>query len=311
MEIIESDKQKASAFIQRLMANPALKSFTILQREEQIIQFLTVNSSQLYPTLSSPAFFAGKSWESISRILLTTLYEINNEELIPEIRLVVNKLDFTFFTFLSQTAMDEANAKQFVMDMLFKMMANEQARRVFAGSLAAVNFGIVKKFVSEIFGMRKYVHFELVKVEKLRLGEKEAENMISLVVLMKPLVYMFAPQGTMTKNTAHGNIFPYNFTESAGKNLAVKTHAVPDEVFISAMNANASFYENTKLEATARIGNILASMCRSYKPETKKDRGADTAMKSWINVARKNYKFYGYDIKMLDELYNIAADNGW
>ena len=52
-------------------------------------------------------------------------------------------------------------------------------------------------------------------------------------------------------------------------------------------------------------------MCRNYKPEAQKDRGADTAIKSWINVARKNYKFYGYDIKMLDELYNIAADNGW
>ena len=77
------------------------------------------------------------------------------------------------------------------------------------------------------------------------------------------------------------------------------------------MNSNASFIENNRLEATSRLTNVLCSMSKNYRANVKKDRGADTATKSWINVARKNYKFYGYDIKLLDELYNIASDNGW
>ena len=311
MEINESEKQKAGAFIQRLMANPALKSFSVLQREEQIIQFLTVNSKQLYPTLSSNAFFPGKSWDTICGILLSVLYESSNQEIIPDIQLLVNRLDFTFFTFLRQANMDEGQAKQIVMDFMTKMLSNEQSRRVFTGSLVAVNSHIVRKFIGEIYRRRKYIHFEMMKVEKLKMGEKEVENMVSLTLLLKPLIYMFSQQGSAMKNTANGTIFPYAFTESIAQNIAAKANAVPFQVFKSAMSANASFADNTKLEATARLGNILSSMCRNYKPEAKKDRGADTAMKSWINVARKNYKFYGYDLKMLDELYNIAADNAW
>ena len=207
--------------------------------------------------------------------------------------------------------MDEGQAKQIVMDFMTKMLSNEQSRRVFTGSLVAVNSHIVRKFIGEIYRRRKYIHFEMMKVEKLKMGEKEVENMVSLTLLLKPLIYMFSQQGSAMKNTANGTIFPYAFTESIAQNIAAKANAVPFQVFKSAMSANASFADNTKLEATARLGNILSSMCRNYKPEAKKDRGADTAMKSWINVARKNYKFYGYDLKMLDELYNIAADNAW
>ncbi|HAK44391.1 MAG TPA: hypothetical protein DCO79_00490 [Spirochaeta sp.] len=311
MDINETDKQKAAAFIQRLTANPALKGFSLLQREEQILQFLTVNSRQLYPTLSSQSFFSGKSWETICSILISVLYETTDQEVIPDIRLLVNKMDFTFFTFLRQSNLDEGEAKQIIMDLLLKMLANEQARRVFTGSLAAIHYNIVKKFIVEVYRRRKYIHFEILKVEKLKMGEKEIENMIDLAMLLKPLVYMFSQQGTAMKNTANGNIFPNHFTEAIAQSLSAKAPAVPPRVFKSAMNANASFSDNNQIEASARMGNILAAMCRNYKPEVKKDRGADTAMKSWINVARKNYKFYGYDIKMLDELYNIAADNGW
>ena len=138
MEINESDKAKAKAFMSRLLANPALSSFSPLQREEQIVQFLTVNGSQLYPTLSSQAFFQGKSWENIVAILLSDLYETINKEVDPEIRLIVNRLDFTFFTFLQQSAMNEASAKQIIIDLLVKMLSNDQARRILAGSLVAI-----------------------------------------------------------------------------------------------------------------------------------------------------------------------------
>ena len=311
MEINETDKLKAKAFVDRLLANPALTSYTPLQKEEQIVQFLMVNSSQLYPTLSSKAFFPGQSWENIAAVLLQTLYAGINEEVIPEIRLIVNRLDLTFFTFLENASVEEARAKQIVIDMLIKMLSNEQARRIFAGSIVAVKNGLVRRFVSESFQIRKYVHFEISKVERLKLGEKEAENMISLVLLMKPLIYLFAPQGPASKNNTNGIVFPNHFTENVADTLFAKTPQLPKHVFISAMNSNASFADNSKLEATARMSNIISSMCRNYKPEIKKDRGADTAIKSWINVARKNYKFYGYDLKMLDELYNIASDNGW
>ena len=48
-----------------------------------------------------------------------------------------------------------------------------------------------------------------------------------------------------------------------------------------------------------------------FKANVKVDRGADTPDKSWFNIARKNSRFFGFDDKMLEELYKIAAENGW
>lgn len=311
MEINESDKLKAASFIQRLTANPALKSFSLLQREEQIIQFLTVNARALYPTLSSPAFFPGKSWEEIWPILVNVLYEATNGDLIPELRGLISRLDLTFFTFLRNEAINHGAVADMMNDMLVRGLKNDQARRVLSGSITAMQNNVVKKFVAEIYRRKKYIHFEIYKVERLKVGEKEVENMISMAMLLKPLIYLFTPQGTVMKNTANGHVFLSQFTQNVAHSLIQKTPYVPDQVFLSAMNSNASFSEDSTIEATARLSNIFTAMCRNFKPNMVRDRGADSAQKSWINVARKNYKFYGYDIKMLDELYNIAADNGW
>ena len=79
----------------------------------------------------------------------------------------------------------------------------------------------------------------------------------------------------------------------------------------SAVDANVSFNEHHVLEATARLSAIFSARARNYQPDLKVDRGADSPDKSWLNVARRNYKFYGFDVKMLDELYKIAAENMW
>ena len=314
MEISDADRQKAESFIERLMANPALQSFSLLQKEEQILQFLTVNARQLYPTLSSPAFFGGRSWEDIWNVLTSVTYDTTNRIIIPEFQSMLSSIDLTFFTFLRHEQLNETSARELLGGLVEKAMGHEQARRVLAGSYSAIKNNVVRRFVPEVYRMKKYIHFELTKVERLKLGEKEALNMISLVVLLKPAIYIFSSMmgaSPSVKNTANGHIFMTQYTRNLASNLIEKTPSVPPQVLLSAMNANASFADDNKLEATARLSNILCSMCRNYKSETKKDRGADTEMKSWITVARRNYKFYGYDIKMLDELYNIASDNGW
>ncbi len=40
-------------------------------------------------------------------------------------------------------------------------------------------------------------------------------------------------------------------------------------------------------------------------------RGAEHPDESRFNMARRNYAYDGFDIKMLDEFYSIATENGW
>jgi len=41
------------------------------------------------------------------------------------------------------------------------------------------------------------------------------------------------------------------------------------------------------------------------------DRGAESPDKSWFAVARKNADYYGFDKRMIEDLYRIARDNNW
>ena len=86
---------------------------------------------------------------------------------------------------------------------------------------------------------------------------------------------------------------------------------LPEPVLLSGLNGNISFLENPKMETTSRLAAIFAFRGQNYKPIARVDRGAVSPDKSWFNIARRNYKFYGFDIKMLDELYKIAGENGW
>jgi hypothetical protein len=101
--------------------------------------------------------------------------------------------------------------------------------------------------------------------------------------------------------------FAEKVVHAAKKDLPI----LPDQVVKSAVSASISFIENRFIEATARIAALLAARCRNYQPSVRVDRGADSPDKSWLSIARRNYKFYGFDIEMLDEFYSVAAENGW
>ena len=83
---MNTESQKAQAFVGRLLQNPALNGFSFLQQEEQIIQFLHGNAAQLAPTLSSSQFFPGKNWNQIFSLLINTLYQVTDSHLVPDIQ---------------------------------------------------------------------------------------------------------------------------------------------------------------------------------------------------------------------------------
>src|SRR5512147_1496479 len=93
---METELQKANQFIQRLLANPALTQLTPLQKEEQISQFLKANAGQLYPTLSSAAFFPGRNPMQIQELLSISLSQLINDKLYALLEGEVKKIDFSF-----------------------------------------------------------------------------------------------------------------------------------------------------------------------------------------------------------------------
>jgi len=307
---MDGDNQKASAFVSRLLANPALEGLTPLQKEEQILQFLQINASQLYPTLSSANFFSGRNWEEIFSILNDALVEITNNSLIPMLKENIQEsIDYNFIYHLRQQNASPEDIKKQVIQYILPLINIPAVRRAFTGPLACIYGKLCNRYITEIFLERSYIHFELTKVQRLKFDDDAVANMVRFSIILRPILYSLAAREIQPGQVQH--VVQKHFADKAFQQIKPQLNLIPDPVLKGAMNSHLSFQENRYLAATARLTAIFAFRGQSYRPEQKVDRGADTPDKSWFNIARRNFRYYGLDIKMLDELYKIAAENGW
>jgi len=306
---MSAEHDKASAFVSRLLANPALHALTPLQREEQIIQFLHANAAQLAPTLSSASFFSGKSWNQIVALLLRALMTEVDRTLMPDLEHLVSGVQFGFLNLLGQQSVSSDRAREQVLAFLKALLGRPEARRTFTGAYAALSYGYADRYVDEIWVRKSYIHFELTKVQRLRLSREDTKSFVEVTLLLKPIVNLATGGGTQTEQTS--GIVQTQFADKVYDLGRKQLPLLPDQVIRSGVNANVSYVENRFTEATARLAAVFAARCRNFQPNVRVDRGADSPDKSWFSVARRNHKFYGFDVKILDELYSIAAESGW
>ncbi len=308
---MSTEEQKATAFVGRLLDNPAIARYTPLQKEEQIIQFLNANSGQLAPTLQSNQFFPERSWTQILSILLNALMSRIDEELQKYLDQVFDRiLNWDFVSFSSQNSAGVDACRDEVRTIVGELLERPDARRAFTGSFAAVYFGSARRYLDHIYSRRSYIHFELTKVQRLRMGKDQVQGLVDVSLLLKPVVHLLTTPGENPGAQGSGLIQP-QYAENVVSHVRKKAPNLPEQALASAVHANMSFLDYGFVEATSRLASIFSARARNYAPGMKVDRGADSPDKSWLSIARRNYKFYGFDVKMLDELYSIAAENMW
>ena len=300
-------QSRAALFVDHLAGNPALRQFTPLQREEQIIQFLQKNAATLAPTLSSGAYFPGMRWEQIFSLLMDDITKKTNQELLPAIRgLVTEKVDFDFLHGLGMTSIDRV--REDFITVLEKIVERPAARGHFSSAFTAVYYDLFPRYVMAAYERKTYVYFEINKVQRLRLEHDQVSELIKVVLLLRPSITLFSSGETLS--VSGGSIQP-QYAERVTKALRDMIPILPEAVVKGAVNSNMSFLDNRFIEATSRIAAIFAARSRNYHPITRLDRGADTPDKSWMSIARRNSRHYGFDAKMLDEFYVVSSEKGW
>jgi hypothetical protein len=165
--------------------------------------------------------------------------------------------------------------------------------------------------MEKIFQRQKYISFELRKVQRLKMSANEVTDLVKTTMLVRPAVQYFTP-GSQSA-ALNGNLLlvspGYAFKVAEETRKAIPE--MPEAVVKAAVNSALSFQDNNFLESTSRLAAVFSYRCKNLKPDLKVDRGAESSDKSWFSVARKNYRYYGFDLDMLMELHSIAAENGW
>lgn len=306
------ENEKAKQFISKLLINPSMRELTLLQKEEQIIQFLHINGAKLYPTLSSSSFFPGKNLTQVNNILLNGLFQIIDEQLIPELRTIIyEKLHFSFISFLGAGNPDEEAVRFQLFKFIEKMLKRPVLRRQLTGPHRAVTSGLPGKYLTAVYERRKYILFEMIKIQKLRMSKSDLEDFIAVSMFLKPAVHLMEPPGKVNGRKTNPAMIQSHYIHKLIEGVKGELSQFPESVICSGINSNLSFLDNKNIEATARFASVFSSMGMNYHPEMKIDRGALSADSSWFNVARKNFRFNGYDKDMLNELYNISVENRW
>ena len=310
---INIESERAHAFVQHLYSNPSLQRYTPLQREEQIGQFLEQNSHTLLPTLSSSNFFPGYQWEQIVELVLSLVREKTDRLFAVDAReLLSHRINFNFLKEYNTPTINYDQVQEQFLWIIDDIMKNQVARRSFSGNYVAALYNVSARYLQLSLSRKRYVHFELRKVQKLQLSLEHLCDVIKVMLLLMPAVWMFVEKELSNSDVA-GNMRTLSTTvaENAIVYLKENLNLIPESISRSAVYANFSFLDNSDIDATSRIAAIFSARCKNYHPEIKVDRGAESADKSWIYIAKRNYKFYGFDSKMLEEFYGIASEERW
>jgi len=303
---------RAAAFINHLLANPALNNLDALQKEEQILQFLNTNAQSLVPTLSSPQFFPGRSWSEILQLLNTALMQETDKALGPQIEdLIQRKISFSFVAEIQPHHVPEEKCREELLEFLQRLLQKPEARKALSGPMTAILGGFVGRYLNKSLDVRQYVHFELTKVQRLRLELKNIEHLIHVTLLLRPSVQLFTVGRGSTGEEIETALVQAQFAQTVFDSMKGQLKNLPSVLIRGGLFSNVSFQEDKQIDATARIAAIFSSRAKNYKPIARVDRGANTPDRSWFSITRRNYKYYGFDIKMLDEFYKIASESGW
>lgn len=307
-----SEKEKAGAFVQHLLDNPALRKLTPLQKEEQIVNFLDLNASQLAPTLASEKFFPGLQWVKIRSILMKELYRLTDESLQAYLRrFIFEQVNLGYSGFLGKQRVPEEEMKTNLLRLLEDVPHKSAGRRALTGCFNALAYKIPDRYIDMVYSSKNYIRFELEKVQRLKMSKEEVKDMVKTSLLLRPAAYMLIPDLVGTPQTRMRGTFRRQAAEKVVGELEKRLPNFPLDVLKSGVESNLSFLHYSDIMTTARLTMLMSNLARDYRPDITVDRGAASPEKSWFSVARRNYRYFGYDIKMVDELYKIAAENGW
>jgi hypothetical protein len=313
MKAVDTAVDPVSRFAMRLMEAPALRSLPALQKEEQALNVLRANGPQLVPVFTSLGMAVSRGWQEPAALVAKAIRSAADRMTEAEIsELISSRLALSFFPALAGGRPAPARAREELQGLVGRTARHPVARSALSGSLAAAHSDIIDKYIPRALERKKYVYVEISRVQRLPLPPDQLADLLRFMLLVRPAAYLFVTPGQAPDREAGYAPLQEQYLSKILPGLGSSVPSVPHAILALGLRCTLAWQEDsTNVEATARLGAVMALRGRALAPSVTVDRGADTPDKSWFNVQRKNARWRGLDAKMLDELYTIASENGW
>jgi hypothetical protein len=312
---MQNEKQKMKEFLDKLWQNPAILKTSMGKKENQILSFLRENQAQLQKVFASADYFPNMSWNEAVALLLSELIEKVLEAISPRLeRIKQNLLQSDLIQQFDPNAdIDSEAFKQF----LVAMMKNKPVRDQYIIVFEMISLEYFERYLPLAFEKRKTIFTEVIRRERLDIDINLVPKYINLVSLFRPLYYLKFPykkglDQLISLSEAQKDKKLYEQALNGMREyIQDELGVLPEKIFKPGFESFLSATDNPDISGVSRLINIMANRCMDFDPSVKADRGAESPDKSWFNINRRNAKNFGYDIRFLEELYQIAGDKGW
>ena len=313
------DRQKLQKFIHHLLSSSGIRNENPIIGESMIYNFIAQNRNQLRTTFSSQAYFPHLAPDDAMKALLAELYEKVASEILAPVSRFIDEADFEFLNVLPDARkFPAAYHKDTIRKFILALFRNRDARANFMSVYNIFQYGIIDRYLAEIFNRRDYLYNELVRVQKTYLEVDDYIAYMKILLLVKNSVYLkvaISPDEPDRKYCLSDSIkMPgklLQYIDMLGSEVQKSLPNLNERTINFAIKSNLNESMTELEESSSRLIYILSARFHNYKPGGKVDRGAESPDKSWFAVAKKNAKLFGFDKKMLEELYRIAGDNNW
>ena len=147
-----------------------------------------------------------------------------DKTLVPDLERLVSNVRFAFVNFLRQQTTTSEQVREQVLAFLKNILTKMEARRTFTGAYAALAFGFPERYMDAIWARKSYIHFELTKVQRLKLGKDDTVSMIQATLLLKPVVNLVTAGASVAGHETASGIVQSQFAE---KVFAVAKRQLP------------------------------------------------------------------------------------
>ena len=320
----DNDKKKVVEFVRYLLSNPNVKAETPVIREGMIISFITSNLKQLKQTLGSARFFPHLPPERVIAEILLVLKRMSLNYLSARIdEWLKDRIDYAVVGELfpvrgTQSGLGDNRYRSMLGEYLDSIVAYGEVRYNFNSVVNIFTHRVLERYIPEIFQRRRFIFNEIKRVERFDLECDEYVEYAKVLFLIRNSVFikvaLSSDGGRKKANITEAQRLSMSMPEfvmTLGRSVKEKLPFLTDKVIATAIRSNLRERQTGLKEASARLFHIIGSRYQDYKHHDRIERAAESLDKSWFNIARSNSKFYGFDEKMVNELYLIAGDNMW
>ncbi len=302
---------KIKEFTDYLFNTTELTTHSVILAENRILTGIAKNIREIEQTLMN-IFPDIPPRESLQLILQEIKLKVL-ESISPFLMEYINtKIDFTVLEKIDNT--NSMNTKQLFLSFVNKIIQLREVRYKFNSTINIFQYNVLERYIPEIFKRRSFIYNELIRTTRININADEYINYLKCLLLIRPSGYIPIPIGEKKLNIGNLKQNPKligRYIEKLKEILKKSLNLNSPKVVDMSIKSNLPESMTKPDEGPARFLYVLCERFQEFIPYKKIERGAETPDKSWFSIARKNAKYYGYDVNIIDELYRIAGENNW